>query len=177
MSTSLLASRAMSGPRPALRLVCASWRQHFCSVPPPGWLTVLLKSHFPRSNRPTFSLGRPFNAITFGHVVVLATSQTELDRLRAHEQAHVRQYEKWAVFFFVAYPAASLWQLLRCRRPYIDTGSKCRRVKGDPMNHEKPNPSVERTKRKRDAYATLNSTRRWRSQSEFWYQRSSHCSS
>lgn len=28
----------------------------------------------------------PFNAITFGHVV-LATSQTELDRLRAHEQA------------------------------------------------------------------------------------------
>src|SRR5213078_744439 len=30
----------------------------FCSVPPPGWLTVLLKSHFPRSNRPTFSLER-----------------------------------------------------------------------------------------------------------------------
>src|SRR5438094_9079888 len=25
---------------------------------PPGWLTVLLKSHFPRSNRPTFSLER-----------------------------------------------------------------------------------------------------------------------
>ena len=61
----------------------------------------------------------PFNAITFGHVV-LATSQTELDRLRAHEQAHARQYERWGVFFFVAYPAASLWQLLRCRRPYID---------------------------------------------------------
>src|SRR5437667_6080940 len=58
VSISLLASRAMSGPRPALRLVCASWRQHFCSVPPPGWLTVLLKSHFPRSNRPTFSLER-----------------------------------------------------------------------------------------------------------------------
>src|SRR5439155_24496768 len=58
VSTSPLASRAMSGPRPALRLVCASWRQHFCSVPPPGWLTVPLKSHFPRSNRPTFSLER-----------------------------------------------------------------------------------------------------------------------
>jgi hypothetical protein len=63
--------------------------------------------------------GLPFNAITFGHVV-LATSQTELDRLRGHEQAHVRQYERWGVLFFVAYPAASLWQLLRCRRPYID---------------------------------------------------------
>jgi hypothetical protein len=61
----------------------------------------------------------PFNAITFGHVI-LATSQTELDRLRAHEQAHVRQYERWGVFFFVAYPAASLWQLLRYRRPYVD---------------------------------------------------------
>ena len=70
---------------------------------------------------PNFLLGAlPFNAITFGHVVLLATSQTELDRLRAHEQAHVRQYERWGVFFFVAYPAASLWQLLRCRRPYID---------------------------------------------------------
>src|SRR5260370_17630752 len=60
-----------------------------------------------------------FKAITFGHVV-LETSQTELDRLRGHEQARVRQYERWGVFFFVAYPAASLWQLLRCRRPYID---------------------------------------------------------
>jgi hypothetical protein len=40
--------------------------------------------------------------------------------VRAHEQAHVRQYERWGLFFFVAYPAASLWQLLRCRRPYLD---------------------------------------------------------
>ena len=28
-----------------------------------------------------------------------------------------------------------------------------------------------------NAITTLNSTRMWRSQSEFWYQRSSHCSS
>jgi hypothetical protein len=81
-----------------------------------GAIEVALSS-FKSSNALLGAL--PFNAITFGHVV-LATSQTELDRLRAHEQAHVRQYERWGVFFFVAYPAASFWQLLRCRRPYID---------------------------------------------------------
>ena len=61
----------------------------------------------------------PFSAITLGHVV-LATSQAELDRLRAHEQAHVRQYEVWGVFFLLAYPAASLWQMLRGRRAHLD---------------------------------------------------------
>jgi hypothetical protein len=63
----------------------------------------------------------PFNAITFGHLV-LGTSEGELDRLRTHEQAHVRQYERWGILFFVAYPAASLWQLLAGRRPYWDNG-------------------------------------------------------
>lgn len=61
----------------------------------------------------------PFNAITFGHVVV-ATTEAELHRLRAHEHEHVRQYEKWGALFLVAYPAASLWELLRGRRPYMD---------------------------------------------------------
>ena len=61
----------------------------------------------------------PFNAITFGHIVV-AASESELNRLRAHEHEHVRQYERWGIFFFAAYPAASFWQLLRGQRPYID---------------------------------------------------------
>ena len=63
----------------------------------------------------------PFSAITFGHLVA-ATRFAELDRLRRHEQAHVRQYERWGVLFFVAYPAESLRQWLRGRRPYIDNG-------------------------------------------------------
>ena len=63
----------------------------------------------------------PFNAITFGHLV-LGISEEELDRLRAHEQAHVRQYERWGILSFVAYPAASLWQLMAGRRPYMDNG-------------------------------------------------------
>ena len=61
----------------------------------------------------------PFCAITFGHVV-FAIDEAEHDRLRAHERTHVRQYERWGVFFLLAYPAASLWQLLRGRRPYLD---------------------------------------------------------
>ena len=44
----------------------------------------------------------------------------ELDRLRRHEQAHVLQYERWGLLFFVAYPAESLRQWQCRRRPYID---------------------------------------------------------
>ena len=61
----------------------------------------------------------PFRAITFGHVVI-ARTLADLDLLRSHEHAHVRQYEKWGAVFFVAYPAASLWVLLRGGRPYFD---------------------------------------------------------
>jgi hypothetical protein len=61
----------------------------------------------------------PFNAITFGHVVI-ASTEAELNRLRAHEHEHVKQYEQWGALFFVAYPGASLWKLLRGRRPYWD---------------------------------------------------------
>jgi len=61
----------------------------------------------------------PFNAITFGHVV-FGTSVMELERLRAHEHAHVRQYEQWGIAFFLAYPASSVWQWLRGGRAYVD---------------------------------------------------------
>lgn len=57
------------------------------------------------------------SAITFGHVVLGRTEQL-LVQLRAHELQHVRQYERWGVVFFLAYPASSLYQLLRGRNPY-----------------------------------------------------------
>jgi hypothetical protein len=60
-----------------------------------------------------------FVAITFGHVV-LGRSHTELSHLRTHEHAHVRQYERWGLLFLLLYPASSLWQLLRGKRPYLD---------------------------------------------------------
>lgn len=56
-------------------------------------------------------------AITLGHVVLGGSVHT-LNQLRAHEQEHVRQYERWGLVFFVAYPASSLIQLLRGRHPY-----------------------------------------------------------
>jgi hypothetical protein len=61
----------------------------------------------------------PWVAITFGHVVIGRTAH-ELACLRAHEHAHVRQYERWGALFFLAYPAASLMQLLCGKRAYRD---------------------------------------------------------
>jgi hypothetical protein len=59
----------------------------------------------------------PFGAITLGHVI-LGRSQPVLEELRPHEQEHVKQYERWGLLFFLAYPASSLYQLLRGRDPY-----------------------------------------------------------
>lgn len=59
----------------------------------------------------------PFGAITLGHVI-LGRNARMLKDLRSHELEHVRQYERWGLFFFLAYPASSLYQLLRGRNPY-----------------------------------------------------------
>lgn len=58
-----------------------------------------------------------FGAITLGHVI-LALDRHELQRLRTHEQVHVRQYERLGVFFLLAYPLASLAAWLRGDCPY-----------------------------------------------------------
>ncbi len=54
----------------------------------------------------------PFDAITFGHVI-LGRSMSALDQLRSHELVHVRQYERWGVLLFLAYPLSSLVEVLR----------------------------------------------------------------
>lgn len=76
---------------------------------------------------------QPFAAITLGHVV-LGTDLDTLARLRGHELVHVRQYERWGPLFFLAYPAASLWQWSRGRRPYWDNPFEvaARRESGGP---------------------------------------------
>ena len=63
------------------------------------------------------ALRLPFRGIVFGHVI-LAVTQEELTRIGRHERVHVEQYECWGPVFFLAYPASSLWQLLRGRDPY-----------------------------------------------------------
>lgn len=60
-----------------------------------------------------------FAGITFGHVVIGLDHQI-LSRIRAHELVHVRQYERWGVFFFPLYIGSSLVQLFRGRHPYLD---------------------------------------------------------
>jgi hypothetical protein len=60
-----------------------------------------------------------FGAITFGHVVI-GIDHHLLSSIRAHERVHVRQYERWGVFFFPLYVASSVAQLIRGRHPYLD---------------------------------------------------------
>jgi hypothetical protein len=59
----------------------------------------------------------PFRAIALGHVII-AVGRPELERLRAHELVHVRQYERWGLVFFPAYAASAIWQVLNGRNAY-----------------------------------------------------------
>lgn len=67
--------------------------------------------------------GLPFSgtvaAITLGHVVV-GVSLTALAATRAHERAHVRQFERWGMLLLVLYPLAGLWAWVRGGHPYRD---------------------------------------------------------
>jgi hypothetical protein len=63
--------------------------------------------------------GLRFGAITLGHVIV-GLDPAVLEHARAHEHIHVRQYEKWGLFFFPLYLGSSLLQLARGRDPYRD---------------------------------------------------------
>ncbi len=58
-----------------------------------------------------------FEAITFGHII-LGLNHTVLATHRLHEHAHVRQYERWGMFFLLLYVLSSLMQLLRGRDPH-----------------------------------------------------------
>lgn len=58
-------------------------------------------------------------AITIGHVV-LARDREMLERTRAHERAHVRQYERWGPAFVPAYLVAGAWALARGQGAYRD---------------------------------------------------------
>lgn len=60
-----------------------------------------------------------WQGITFGHVI-LGTCQPTLQTIRSHEWVHVRQYERWGLFFFLAYAFSSLWALGQGRHPYLD---------------------------------------------------------
>lgn len=58
-------------------------------------------------------------AMTLGHVVLGCTT-ADLDFCRTHELVHVRQYERWGLFFVPAYLVSSLVLWLRGKDAYRD---------------------------------------------------------
>lgn len=60
-----------------------------------------------------------FGAMTLGHVI-LGLDAVQLQALRPHEHAHVRQCERWGVFFLPAYALSGLWQAARGRGAHAD---------------------------------------------------------
>lgn len=59
------------------------------------------------------------SAMTLGHVVA-GRDRECLERTRAHERVHVRQYETWGPLFLPAYLAATLVAAARGRHYYLD---------------------------------------------------------
>ncbi len=76
-----------------------------------GWPARVLRRGFPFSGAVA--------AMTLGHVVV-GVSLDALTATRAHERAHVRQFERWGMLLLVLYPLAGLLALLRGGNPYRD---------------------------------------------------------
>jgi hypothetical protein len=58
-------------------------------------------------------------AMTLGHVII-GRDVGCLDCCRDHEQAHVRQVERWGPLFLPAYIASSAWEWSRGRHYYLD---------------------------------------------------------
>lgn len=59
------------------------------------------------------------SAMTLGHVV-LGRDELLLELTRPHERVHVRQCERWGIFFLPAYGIASLIALARGGNVYRD---------------------------------------------------------
>ena len=95
-----------------------------------GFLTTLL-----RLLRP---VGLDVAALTLGHVV-LAQNEQRMERCRAHERVHVRQYETWGPFFLPAYFIGSLLAAVRGKHPYLDNPFE------QAAFHEEPLPSSLRS--------------------------------
>ncbi|MHC5540584.1 hypothetical protein ACYOEI_20375 [Singulisphaera rosea] len=60
-----------------------------------------------------------FGAMTLGHVII-GRDVYSLEACREHEQAHVRQVERWGGAFIPAYLLASLWAWSQGQHYYLD---------------------------------------------------------
>jgi hypothetical protein len=59
------------------------------------------------------------SAMTLGHIII-GRDEGCLDACRDHEQAHVRQVERWGAAFLPAYVLASVWAWTRGQHYYRD---------------------------------------------------------
>jgi hypothetical protein len=59
------------------------------------------------------------SAMTLGHAIIGRDVEC-LDRCRDHEQAHVRQVERWGGLFIPVYLLASAWAWSRGQHYYLD---------------------------------------------------------
>lgn len=69
-------------------------------------------------------------AMTLGHVIYGRCPAT-LDFCREHELVHVRQFERWGIFFLPAYLLFSLVLYFRGRHPYYDNPFEREAFHGD----------------------------------------------
>ena len=79
-------------------------------------------------------------AITLGHIVI-GRDEADLERCRSHEQAHVRQYERWGPFFLPAYFAAALVARLKGGDAYFDNPFE-RQARDESKVHGSRGPDV-----------------------------------
>jgi hypothetical protein len=67
----------------------------------------------------TFPVIANARAVTLGHTI-LARTEDDANHCRAHEQEHVRQYERWGPLFGFVYVGWMIALRLRGRDPYYD---------------------------------------------------------
>jgi hypothetical protein len=110
-----------------------------------GWPALVLRRGFPFSG--------DVAAITLGHVVV-GVSLEALMATRAHERAHVRQFEHWGMLLLVLYPLAGLLAGIRGGNPYRDNlfEREARTAEGSTLGE---------AKRTRMDSAAIHSVGRW----------------
>lgn len=97
-----------------------------------GWPAKVLRLGFPFSGAVA--------AVTLGHVV-LGVSLDALTATRAHERAHVRQFERWGLLMLALYPLAGLWAWLHGGHPYRDNWFECEARAAEDTTPRKPTRS------------------------------------
>lgn len=81
-----------------------------------------------------------FGAMTIGHVIIGVDHET-LAHHRLHEHVHVRQYERWGVFFFPLYLFSSLLQIVQGRDPYLHNSFEREAFAASLSTHSTPHDS------------------------------------